>query len=363
MNKPRRVAYYVSAHGYGHGVRSSDIIRELCRRCPDVQVIVTSDLPVSFLKNRLGTASVEFRRGAFDVGMVQLDSIKVDLAATLTALQELYARKSELVKAEEQFLADRSISLVVCDIPAIPIEAAKKVGIPAVAIGNFTWNWIYEDFAAADRRWNPFIREIEKDYGKADLLLRLPFAERMKAFRRIEDIPVVASPGRPRRDDLVRLTGCSPQKKWVLLSFTTLDWNEAALGNVESIENYEFFTVKPLEWKRRNIHPVDREKISFSDVLASVDVVISKPGFGLISECVVNRKPLVYSDRADFREYAILVESIDRYLRNQHIPSRELYAGDLKESLDAVWTRPEPKETVPAGGAAIAAKRIGEFLA
>ena len=213
------------------------------------------------------------------------------------------------------------------------------------------------------RQLEAALGKIEKDYGKADLLLRLPFAEPMKAFRRIEDIPVVASPGRPRRDDLVRLTGCSPQKKWVLLSFTTLDWNEAALGNVESIENYEFFTVKPLEWKRRNIHPVDREKISFSDVLASVDVVISKPGFGLISECVVNRKPLVYSDRADFREYAILVESIDRYLRNQHIPSRELYAGDLKESLDAVWTRPEPKETVPAGGAAIAAKRIGEFLA
>jgi hypothetical protein len=92
-----------------------------------------------------------------------------------------------------------------------------------------------------------------------------------------------------------------------------------------------------------------------------VDVVISKPGFGLISECVVNRKPLIYADRSDFREYAVLVEGIERYLKNDHISSALLYRGELNDALSAIWSRPEPKETLAAGGDEIAARRIAEF--
>ena len=188
--------------------------------------------------------------------------------------------------------------------------------------------------------------------------MRLPFAEPMKSFPNIEDIPLVATPGRSRRDELVKLTGCDPKKKWILLSFTSLDWDEQALNRAEELSEYVFFTVKPLEWRRRNIHAIDRSRIQFSDVLASVDVVISKPGFGLMSECVLNRKPLIYADRADFREYHVLVEGIRRYLKNVHIPAELLYRGELGDALAAIWNRPEPKETLAAGGDETAAKRI-----
>ena len=70
-------------------------------RCP---VIVVSDLPVSFLKNRLPAAGNSFRAASFDVGMVQLDSVRIDLPATLRKVEALYARREVHTAAEVSFL-------------------------------------------------------------------------------------------------------------------------------------------------------------------------------------------------------------------------------------------------------------------
>jgi L-arabinokinase len=294
--------------------------------------------------------------------MTQVDSIRVDVDSTLKKVRQLYDRRREIIKAESEFLRKEGIRLIVADIPAIPLEAAAAIGIPRLAVGNFGWDWIYSEFLPRDPAWQPIINAIRDGYAQADLLIRLPFCEKMNAFPRIEDIPLVASPGKMRRAEIERVTQCDAAKKWILLSFTTLEWNEEALAKVECIGEYEFFTVRPLEWRRRNIHALDRELIPFSDTLASMDAVISKPGFGIVSDCIVNRKPLIYADRSDFLEYGVLEDGIRRYLKNLHIPSQDLYRGDLHESLDRIWEMPEPAKTLPWGGDRIAAQRIAEFL-
>jgi hypothetical protein len=357
----KKIAYYVSAHGYGHGVRSADIIRALCR-IDGVEVELTSSLPPAFLRNRLGAVRVTLRNRQFDVGMVQLDSIRVDVEVTRRRVEELGAHWDVLVDREARWLSEKSVSMVVCDIPAIPICAAKRVGMPALVVANFSWDWIYEEFAERDVRWRPLVERFAQAYAQADLLLKLPFSGPMEVFPRQVAIPLVASPGRRRREDLARVTGADPAHTWVLLSFTTLAWDDAALHNVQRIENHEFFTVQPLEWQGRNLHAVHRDVIPFSDVLASVDIVVSKPGFGLLSECVVNRKPLVYADRSDFREYAILEREMKRYLACVHMPAEALYRGDLEPWLRRAQSLPPPTETLPADGGKKAAEIITTIL-
>jgi hypothetical protein len=355
------IAYYISAHGYGHGVRSCDIIRALNHLFPHLDVQIISDLPPAFLSNRIGSVRNPIRPGSFDVGMVQLDSIRVDVNATLARVEQLCSRRKELVAQELEYIRGMKFALVVVDIPAIPLESAALAGIPGVAVGNFGWDWIYSGFSAQDPRWTAAVKVFQEQYGCADLLLRLPFSEKMAAFHRIEDVPLVASPGKNRRSEIAALSGCDPGKKWLLLSFTTLSWNDESLANVERLEDYEFLTVRPLAWKRRNIYPLDRDHVTFSDVVASVDVVISKPGFGILSDCIANEKPLIYADRSDFLEYAILEDSIKRYLRHIHIPSADLYRGDLLHSLETIWKCSSPSETIEMGGDSVAARRIAQM--
>ena len=361
MKRIVRIAYYVTAHGYGHGVRSCDILGALLAGHPEARVTVTTDLPEGFLRSRLAMADgrLAVRPGAFDVGMAQKDSIRVDVDATLAAALRLVEARARLIDHEAERLRREGADLVVADIPSIPIEAAAAAGIPAVAVGNFSWDWIYAPLAARDPRWRPVIRMFEEGYRQAKLLLKLPFSPAMPVFPKHVDIPLLAKPGRARRDELAALTGADARKRWALLSFTTLDWSEAALREVEALDGVEFFTVKPLDWPgRKNIHAVDRMKIGFSDVLASADVVVTKPGYGILSDCVANAKPMVFAEREDFIEYPMLERELKRFLKNAHVPAADLYAGRLGAALAAAEEAPAPTETLAGGGAEQAAETL-----
>jgi hypothetical protein len=356
------IAYYVSAHGYGHGVRSCDIIRALNRLCPHLTVEVVSDLPSEFLFNRISNVQNRLRPGAFDIGMVQKDSIRVDVPSTLIRLERLYDRSEELIEQEARYLEQRKAVLTICDIPDLPLAAAAKAGIPRMAIGNFGWDWIYSGFTGRDSRWKRIVKKIRDSYGKTNLLLRLPFSDAMEAFPAIEDIPLVASPGKSRRDEIAGIADCNKGRKWVLLSFTSLNWNRDALDRVEKIEGCEFFTVHPLAWNLRNTHTLRREQIPFSDIVASVDAVISKPGFGILSDCIVNRKPLIYAERIDFPEFAVLESAIRKYLKHTHIPASDLYRGNLLPCIDRTWNCPEAAVSIQYGGDVAAAQRIRSMI-
>lgn len=355
------IAFYITAHGFGHGVRSCDIIRAYKRQYPEQPVHIVSGLPVAFFQARLGELLNSFdtiRNASFDVGMVQQDAIRTDVKATLTVTLDLCHRAEELIRGELVYLRRNGIRAVIADIPGVPLAAAKRLGIPAIAVGNFSWDWIYAEFAACDPRWHPVVEHFEACYRQADLLLRLPFPCATGVFPRIEDVPLLAEPGRSRRNELARDFGASPENCWVLLSFTSLQWEPGALRKLQALQDYEFFAVRPFDWPDTGLHAVEPARYSFSDVLASVDVAVSKPGFGIVSDCIVNAKPLIYADRSDFAEYEILVDAIRRYLRNCHIPSPDVYAGDLRPALERVLTAPEPTERLDRGGAGIAARRI-----
>ena len=365
MKKAPHLAYYITAHGYGHGVRSSDLLGALLAGYPELTITVTTDLPEEFLRSRLpfSRERLRVRPGAFDVGMVQKDSIRVDVEATLERALTLVKNRTGLVKREAEFLRGAGAGLVVADIPSIPIEAAAKAGIVAVAMGNFSWDWIYRPFVERDSRWRQVMELFEEGYRQASVLLKLPFSPDMSIFEKQVEIPVLAKPGRARRDELALLTGADGGKRWVLLSFTTLDWNEAALREVEALEDVEFFTVKPLAWGgRKNIHAVERMKMGFSDVLASVDVVVSKPGYGILCDGVANEKPIVFAEREDFIEYPLLERELKRFLKNVHLPAVDLYAGRMGPALAAVELAPSPKEKLARGGAEKAADLLMRWI-
>ena len=353
----KKIAYYITAHGYGHGARSCDIINALRTAAPNQPIIVKTDLPEAFMQSRLPN-DIELRLGAFDVGLIQKDSIHVDLDASLKALEALYAREPELVRQEMKFMRREDIGVVVSDIPAIPLAAAQRSGLPHIATSNFGWDWIYEEFGRKDPRWLPYIEKFRTIYAQTDLLLRQPFAEPMEAFPNKIDLPLLAEPGQNRKEQIAGITGADPQKRWVLWSFTALDLEPAALDQLSQLTDCESFSVEPLEWKESSVHCIKRADVCFADIVASVDIVVTKPGFGILSECIANNKPNIYSDRADFREYSVLVKSIERYCSHAFIPNSELYAGDLERALSRIETAPEPQERMAGGGAALAAREI-----
>ena len=68
------ILYYITGHGYGHAVRSSQVIGSLKKTSPDLQIHVRTMAPEWLFLDRAFQS-----RQAIDVGILQKDSLDMDL--------------------------------------------------------------------------------------------------------------------------------------------------------------------------------------------------------------------------------------------------------------------------------------------
>ena len=114
---------------------------------------------------------------------------------------------------------------------------------------------------------------------------------------------------------------------------------------------------------RGALHPLDEPAmyamgLRYEDVVAAVDVVVTKPGYGIISECVANDTALLYTDRGHFIEYDVLVREMPRYVRCAYLPQPEVLTGHWQTALDQLIDAPGPATRPAVDGAEVAARWI-----
>ena len=331
------IAFYITAHGYGHAGRSLEVIDELQKFEP---VTIVTEVPEEFFQPRF---QGPYRRRAFDCGLIRNDSVRGVVPATLRKIQAIMARSEELLAQEREFLSH--FSRVVVDSPSLPLEAARAAGIPGVALTSFGWDYIYRPFAQQDPAWNAVCQWFQEGYQQASLALQYPFSAPIK--ENAETVPLVARPGRNRRQEIAEETGADPGKPWAVVWFHDLELDPKCLGTLP----YELFT--RMNWPQARLSGA-----SFSDIVASADVVVTKPGFGIVSDCIANDKPIVYVPRDDFAEAYLLEDAIQRYTAWSRIEPAALSSGHWLPSLEQARQR-RPAQPPPAqNGAAQIAQRI-----
>ena len=99
----------------------------------------------------------------------------------------------------------------------------------------------------------------------------------------------------------------------------------------------------------------------YQDVVGAVDVVVTKPGYGIVTDAIAAGTRLLYTERGDFPEYPVMVGEMPRYLAAAHVSGEDLRAGRLDGAprRRAVARAPEAPRL---DGAAVAASRIRERL-
>ena len=339
------LVFYVSGHGFGHASRSIEVINALIARQPGLRVIVRSQV-ASWLVQRTAHPSIELMPVETDTGIVQLDSLRLDAPASLTRAREFMATFGRRVADEVAFLREHDATVVVADLPPLGIAAARAAGLPAVAFGNFTWDWIYAQYEGG----TDLVRQIGESYAQTTLALRLPMWGGFETMPRIEDLPFVARHSRREPDDTRRALGIPLEASVVLSSFggygvdgmakpSLADYHVLWPGDIDEAAMYE-------------------QGYRYEDLVRAVDVVVTKPGYGIISECLANDTALLYTSRGDFREYPVLVEAMPRFLRSAFISQEELFAGNWGPHLDRLLAEPSPSENPATNGAQVAADML-----
>src|SRR5512137_882472 len=199
------IALYLSGHGFGHMTRACEVLAEARRLAPGVPLAVVASVPEPLVRRSI-PGDLTFRRVACDVGLVQRDALRIDEEGTAAACAAFDAGWDERADAEAAFLRDAGVRLVVADIPPLAFEAAHRAGVPAVGLGNFSWDWIYRHLAVRQPGLAPSATRAAVAYHHAALLLELSFAGDLSCFANRQRIRMLARrPRVPREEAPLRL--------------------------------------------------------------------------------------------------------------------------------------------------------------
>ena len=142
---PPTIYIAITNHGFGHAARTASIAGQLQKLLPSIKLILVTTAPRWLLECYIDGDFIYRQRG-FDVGVVQADSLKMDLDATLILWQDIRARQDEIIAEEVAFCQEHNVSLVFGDSPPLATLIAKKLGVPCWMSGNFGWDFIYRDW-------------------------------------------------------------------------------------------------------------------------------------------------------------------------------------------------------------------------
>jgi L-arabinokinase len=354
------ILFYITGHGFGHAIRSQQVVRALMATRPDLRIHVRTTAQEWIFHDT--TVPIHYSHQAIDTGIVQTDSLHMDLSKTLAACREIYSNPQKLIEQELIFVKANAIDLIVGDTPPLAFEIAAQAGVPSVSITNFTWDVIYRAYVEAFPEFAPLIGTMTRCYGKATHALTLPYPCDTAMFPRQQAIPWIT-----RRSELTRTQArqafALPQAATiVLLSFGGLGLDRLPWKQMARQREYFFVMTGSRHRRESNLLTLPATQTRYQDLLRAADAIVTKPGYGIVADVLAQQVPILYTDRGDFAEYPRLVAALRDCATAEFIPQHELLRGNLSPYLSRLLATPLHWPDIELNGAQVATQKILSML-
>lgn len=330
----------ISSHGFGHLAITAPVLNTLAKMAPDTRLTIRSLLPRRKLLQRI-EAPFELIEASSDFGYVMVDATRIDLPASAAAYRQAHADWPARVAGEAAFLAELAPDLVLTNVSYLPLAGAARAGIPALSLCSLNWADLFAHFFGDEAWAAPIHAEMLAAYRSAQTFMRVTPGMPMSSLGNVRDIAPIAAIGQARdlglgsdKAVLVAMGGIAhrlPVDNWPRLP--GVRWLVAA------------------DWQCRHPDAIDFERfgLSFTDLLCSVDAIVTKPGYGTFTEAAANGTPVLFQGREDWPEQDCLIDWLASNSASHMIEPELLQSGQLARALSEVWQAPRPTPPLPSG--------------
>ena len=342
----------ISSHGFGHLAITAPVLAALAERLPGLRLTVRTRLPQAILDERLPLACQRID-AASDFGYVMHDATRINAEASAQAYRQAHANWPERVSTEAGFLAELKPDLVLSNVSYLALAGAAQAGIPALAICSLNWADLFAHFFG-HHAWSTSIHaQMLVAYRSARTFLRITPGMPMATLDNLQPIGPIAALG--RRHDL----GLGGDKAVLI-----------AMGGITHrlpVEDWPrqpgLRWIVPGDWACSHPDAITAESfgLGFTDLLCSVDAVITKPGYGTFTEAACNGTPVLYQRRDDWPEQDCLIDWLHQYGRGIAVGSEQLLTGNIHPALHALWAQTAPAPPRPDGAAQAATRLIAHL--
>ncbi len=350
---------------------------------PELRITVRGLFPAEQIKLRIFEPDA-IEPIADDFGMVMHHALSVDTEASLAAYLKAHQNWSEKVAALAAHLQDIEVDLVLSDIPYLTLAAAHQAGIPGIALCSLNWADILEHYLGNGKsakestieatRLNSIekalIETIRFSYQSAQYFLQPAPSMKMPLLKNTLAIGPVCTPGIKNPSALARNIDLPEDAYTVLVGMGGVNYplsveSWPALINQKSI----FYIVNNENLLNRstgiassvNTISIEQTGLSYSDLVASVDLIITKPGYGMFVEAAAAGVPVLYVERPGWPEAPALTDWLQSVAHCAEIDTETLQQGLFTQQLTHLLTQ-GPYSPVPPSGNLQAAQLLQLIL-
>jgi hypothetical protein len=185
----------------------------------------------------------------------------------------------------------------------------------------------------------------------------------MPAFKEVLDVGPIAQSATSNRSALRQELGVASDERVVLVAFGGIALPSLPVSELERMAPYQFILGTVKEGSGSRVRLAASLPFSFCELLASADIVVTKPGYSTVIEAVAHARPVVYVRRYNFADEADLVRYLHAHGRAVQLSVTDFAEGRWRQALEAVWGLPQPVHAPPAttGASQAAAILAGYF--
>jgi UDP:flavonoid glycosyltransferase YjiC (YdhE family) len=178
----------------------------------------------------------------------------------------------------------------------------------------------------------------------------------------LREVSPLGRRGVPRRPELLAALGAPADTRLALLSLGGFGF-DIDVSAWPRLPGWRVISGMALRGRHPDVIALDSLPLTYIDVFASVDAVISKLGYGTVAEAAINGVPVLYTPRDGWPEEPFLADWLDRHGRAAVVCGEDLHAGAIVPLLEALAARSAPRPVEPTGAeeaAAIVAELFSE---
>lgn len=334
----------LSSHGFGHAAQTAPIVAALRAAVPGLRISVATQMPAGPLEGFLGP--VERIGLQVDVALLMDGPMDVRPDATAEAYASFHADWDGRVTCYAALLGELRPDVVLANVPALPLAAAAHAGIPACGLSSLNWAGMYRHYCAGFPDAALIHGQLLDAYRSAPFLLLTPGVP-MPDLPRLQRIGPVARLGRDRRDEIARRIGLRAGERLALISTGGLPASICYDG-WEPIPGWHLL-VQGDVGGRADMTAMAALDMPTVDLIRSVDVVVTKTGYGFFVEAACNGKPTLFMRRVNWPEEPHVSDWLLANAAAIPVDRGELEAGRVGAGLDAVMHLPKPAIPQPNG--------------
>jgi len=348
LNDMQHLVVSISGHGFGHVAQTAPILNALHGLLPNLRITVRSTVPQAHLRSRINAPFTHLASEG-DIGMVMSSALDVCGDDSRVAYRQFHADWEARVGQEAALLNELRANYVFSNVGYLALAGAQRAGLGNAALCSLNWYDIYRHYCGEDE----IAAQIQSCYMDADAFLRTTPGMAMASLPNLIPVAPIADLGENRREELNRKLQLAQEQKLILVSMGGIA-TRLPIESWPRIDGVKYLVQQSWQARHPDAIVLESLQMAFSDLLASSDLLLCKPGYGSFVEAAYSGVPLCYVNRADWPESPALTAWLQTHGVCREISRQQAERGEFAEALQSLFQSERHQLARPSGAAQVA---------